>query len=68
MGDISCHNFINIYSPQKPREKMRLWGEIQQILDAHQNEPFCIAGDFNCILDESESLNCAYRRIDFLVS
>lgn len=51
-GDFSSqenHNFINIYAPQKPREKVKIWEELQQIIDDNHDEAFCLAGDLNCI-------------------
>lgn len=67
IGDPSIqelHNFVNIYAPQKHRDKVQLWEEIQQILNDNQNEAFCIAGDLNCVLDEFEVSNCLYRKMD----
>lgn len=34
------------------------------MLDAYQNEGFCLMGDLNCIRNKTESQNCIYRSRD----
>lgn len=59
-------NGINVYAPQNFAGKRRLWEELTQAIQNRTQEPFCIAGDFNCILNEMEARNCAYRRRDMI--
>lgn len=54
-------NFVNVYNPNSLGEKRIVWQDITNLLISHNEEPFCIMGDFNCILNDQESLNCKYK-------
>lgn len=55
---------INIYGPHDLQDKLAIWKELEQVLDSHHQEAFCIMGDFNCIFSSKERVNCLYRRQD----
>lgn len=57
-------NCINVYAPQNSATKIRLWMELNEILASHNQESFCIAGDFNCIRGDHEMKNCVYGKRD----
>lgn len=57
-------NGINVYAPQNSAAKLRLWAELYNILAINNQEPFCIAGDFNCIRNDYETKNCVYMKKD----
>lgn len=57
-------HIINIYSPQELSEKKMFWAQLMQIVCSLQDEKLCLVGDFNCIRDDSERINCVYRRVD----
>lgn len=64
MGDkeiMAFHNFINIYAPQKTRDKRKLWEELQHVFNERHDEPFCVGGDMNSIIEAVEAENCQYR-------
>ncbi|XP_074336502.1 uncharacterized protein LOC141673654 [Apium graveolens] len=55
---------VNIYGPLNLKGKRQLWVEISEILVIAGNNLVCVVGDFNSIMDEKESVNCTYRRLD----
>lgn len=52
-------NCVNIYSPNDLHDKKALWIELGCILNSHMNEAFCLMGDFNSIVNDSERSNCS---------
>lgn len=64
MNGKSHINCINIYSPLDLKEKRLLWDHIGGVISHIGDEPLCIMGDFNCILDASKKDNCIYNRRD----
>ncbi|XP_074373731.1 uncharacterized protein LOC141714089 [Apium graveolens] len=55
---------VNVYGPLNLKGKRKLWPEISEILLIAGNDLVCVVGDFNSIMDERESVNCTYRRLD----
>lgn len=65
IADVSTHiNCINIYSPPDLNQKIQIWNQIGDILINHEEEPVCIMGDFNSILEQKDRANCAYNSRD----
>lgn len=57
-------NCINVYGPQSSTTKRILWEELGSFITNFEHEPLCLAGDFNCIKNITESRNCMYRTRD----
>lgn len=43
---------------------IHLWKDLFEILNSAPGEAFSFLGDFNCVRDQSERLNCEYRLAD----
>ncbi|XP_074356650.1 uncharacterized protein LOC141696404 [Apium graveolens] len=63
-GFVGGIDHVNVYGPLNLKGKRQLWDEILKILVITGNDLVCIVGDFNSIMDEKESVNCTYRRLD----
>lgn len=55
---------VNVYSPQDLQLKMSLWSQLYKFVRCWNGIGLCNLGDFNCIRNDSERLNCIYRRSD----
>lgn len=60
-GSINIFNIINLYAPQGISGRLQLWYEVKRFLNQFPGEPFCVAGDFNCIRSFRNKENCDYR-------
>lgn len=60
-GDDMKFHVVNVYSPQSLDKKRVLWNSLRNIIECVQGEKICFIGDFNCVRDVSERLNCVYR-------
>ncbi|XP_076928241.1 uncharacterized protein LOC143605053 [Bidens hawaiensis] len=51
---------VNVYAPQKLRDKRALWAELESII--FQNHSFwVVGGDFNCVRERSERRNSKFN-------
>ncbi|KAL8557465.1 hypothetical protein ACS0TY_004769 [Phlomoides rotata] len=47
-------NLVNIYAPNETKAKLELWNEVQGWITSRSQELWCVCGDFNTILHQSE--------------
>lgn len=62
--DDSVVNIINTYAPQDKASKKLLWSQLSNLISSHNNEAFCLMGDFNYVRKDKERNNCIYRQSD----
>lgn len=55
---------VNVYAPQKPKDKMSVWEELSTLLLESQNVPVVLIDDFNSVLLESEREHCEHSKVD----
>lgn len=55
---------INIYLPHQPSVKLHLWSILIELISSHQDSCVCVIGDFNCVRNKEERINCLYRAAD----
>ncbi|KAL8470035.1 hypothetical protein ACS0TY_032777 [Phlomoides rotata] len=49
MADMKIINLINVYAPCGKKDQHRLWVDIQVWISGHQDELWCVCGDFNTV-------------------
>ncbi|KAK1361733.1 hypothetical protein POM88_046207 [Heracleum sosnowskyi] len=59
-------NVVNIYSPLSKRGKESIWKDLESIVNLSPDEACCFLGDFNCVRNSREKVNCEYRLRDSL--
>ncbi|XP_076930153.1 uncharacterized protein LOC143594820 [Bidens hawaiensis] len=58
--DGKAFSVVNVYAPQKLRDKRALWAELESIIS--RNHSFwVVGGDFNCVRDRSERRNSKFN-------
>lgn len=59
---------FNIYAPTNPELKKYLWLILQECYFQQEVDiPGLLVGDFNCVFNEEERVNCAYNKADSLL-
>lgn len=53
---------INVYAPQKLRDKRLLWADLERVI-CFDNVYWIVAGDFNCVRDRSERRNSKFNAL-----
>ncbi|XP_058767495.1 uncharacterized protein LOC131641210 [Vicia villosa] len=50
----NSYNLVNVYAPCSRRERSSVWSDLLSLKNRRGNEEWCIAGDFNEVLNKEE--------------
>lgn len=60
-SDFVC---INIYAPQKLRDKQSMWEELLHVISHYNVSNIMLIGDFNAVRDSNEKENCHFNKFE----
>lgn len=66
LSDDTVLQVVNVYSPQDINSKKLLWSQLANLASKLADEKVHFIGDFNSIRDDTEKINCSYRRTDLV--